>query len=116
MFLLPQVMPFSLLAASSGDYQVPVEVYSETTPAQKEYVDYAYYATVLSDAYEVKIDPIKLVIAMQNGDPHSVQKLMFLTTPSSTSNSTRTAQIPFVSYFTCISLSSSKFILSDRIS
>ena len=66
-------------AASSGDYQVPVEVYSETTAAQKEYVDYAYYATVLSDAYEVKIDPIKLVVAMQSNDPQGVQKLILKT-------------------------------------
>ena len=66
-------------AASSGDYQVPVEVYSETTAAQKEYVDYAYYATVLSDAYEVKIDPIKLVVAMQGNDPQGVQKLILKT-------------------------------------
>ncbi len=66
-------------AASSGDYKVPVEVYSETTAAQKEYVDYAYYASILSDVYDVKIDPIKLVIAMQNGDPHSVQKLILKT-------------------------------------
>ena len=36
-------------AGSSGDYQVPVEVYSETTAAQKEYVDYAYYASILSE-------------------------------------------------------------------
>lgn len=68
-----------ITAASSGDYKVPVEVYSETTPAQKEYVDYAYYASILSDVYDVKIDPIKLVIAMQNGDPHSVQKLILKT-------------------------------------
>lgn len=66
-------------AASSGDYKVPVEVYSETTAAQKEYVDYAYYASILSDAYDVKIDPIKLIVAMQNGDPHSVQKLILKT-------------------------------------
>ena len=68
-----------IMAASSGDYKVPVEVYSETTPAQKEYVDYAYYASILSDIYEVKIDPIKLVMAIQNGDPHSVQKLILKT-------------------------------------
>ena len=68
-----------LLAASSGDYQVPVEVYSETTAAQKEYVDYAYYASIISDAYEVKIDPIKLVVAMQSSDNHAVQKLILKT-------------------------------------
>ena len=66
-------------AGSSGDYQVPVEVYSETTSAQKEYVDYAYYASVLSDIYDVKINPIKLVVAVQSGDQLAVQKLILNT-------------------------------------
>lgn len=66
-------------AGSSGDYQVPVEVYSETTSAQKEYVDYAYYASILSDVYDVKINPIKLVVAMQSGDQLAVQKLIIRT-------------------------------------
>ncbi len=68
-----------IVAGSSGDYQVPVEVYSETTPAQKEYVDYAYYASILSDAYDVKINPIKLIVAIQDGDPYAVQKLILKT-------------------------------------
>lgn len=68
-----------ILAAESGDYQVPVEVYSETTPAQKEYVDYAYYASILSDAYDVKIDPIKLIVALQSSDSLAVQKLILKT-------------------------------------
>ena len=66
-------------AGSSGDYQVPVEVYSETTKAQKEYVDYAYYASILSDIYDVKINPIKLVVAMQSSDQLAVQKLILKT-------------------------------------
>ena len=66
-------------AGSSGDYQVPVEVYSETTSAQKEYVDYAYYASILSDIYDVKINPIKLVVAMQSSDQLAVQKLILKT-------------------------------------
>ena len=66
-------------AGSSGDYQVPVEVYSETTAAQKEYVDYAYYASILSDIYDVKINPIKLVVAMNSGDQLAVQKLILKT-------------------------------------
>ncbi|MBO7319219.1 MAG: hypothetical protein J6V06_04285, partial [Clostridia bacterium] len=68
-----------ILAASSGDYQVPIEVYTETTPAQREYVDYAYSASIISDIYNVKIDPIKLIVAMQDGDPLSVQKLILHT-------------------------------------
>ena len=66
-------------AGTSGDYQVPVEVYSETTSAQKEYVDYAYYASILSDIYDVKINPIKLVVAMQSSDQLAVQKLILKT-------------------------------------
>ena len=68
-----------IAAGKSGDYQVPVEVYSETTAAQKEYVDYAYYASILSDIYDVKIDPIKLVVAMQSSDQLAVQKLILKT-------------------------------------
>ena len=68
-----------IAAGKSGDYQVPVEVYSETTTAQKEYVDYAYYASILSDIYDVKIDPIKLVVAMQSSDQLAVQKLILKT-------------------------------------
>ncbi len=68
-----------IVAGSSGDYQVPVEVFSETSAAQKEYVDYAYYASILSDIYDVKINPIKLIVAMQDGDPYAVQKLILKT-------------------------------------
>ena len=68
-----------ITAGSSGDYQVPVEVYSETSAAQKEYVNYAYYATILSDIYDVKINPIKLVVAMQSSDQLAVQKLILCT-------------------------------------
>ena len=68
-----------IAAGKSGDYQVPIEVYSETTAAQKEYVDYAYYASILSDIYDVKIDPIKLVVAMQSSDQLAVQKLILKT-------------------------------------
>ena len=68
-----------VIAGTSGDYQVPVEVYSETTTAQKEYVDYAYYASILSDIYDVKINPLKLVAAIQSGDQLAVQKLILTT-------------------------------------
>lgn len=68
-----------IVAASSGDYQVPVEVYSETSAAQKEYVDYAYYASILSDVYDVKINPIKLIVAIQSDDSLAVQKLILRT-------------------------------------
>jgi hypothetical protein len=66
-------------AASSGDYQVPVEAYPVTSDAQKEYVNYAYCATILSDLYDVKINPLKLVAATQSGDQLAVQKLILCT-------------------------------------
>ncbi len=65
-----------VISAASNDYQVPVEVYSETTPAQKQYVDYAYYASILTTIYDVQVNPIKLVVAMQSGDSLAVQKLI----------------------------------------
>lgn len=65
-----------VITAASSDYAVPVEVYSETTAAQKEYVDYAYYASVLTQIYDVKINPVKLVIALQSSDSLALQKLI----------------------------------------
>ncbi len=65
-----------VISAASNDYQVPVEVYSETTPAQKQYVDYAYYASILTTIYDVQVNPVKLVVAMQSGDSLAVQKLI----------------------------------------
>lgn len=65
-----------VIAAASNDYEVPVEVYSETTAAQKQYVDYAYYASILTTIYDVQINPVKLVVAMQSGDELAIQKLI----------------------------------------
>ncbi|MGN0486397.1 MAG: hypothetical protein ACI4GB_04115 [Acutalibacteraceae bacterium] len=65
-----------IITAASNDYKVPVEVYSETTAAQREYVDYAYYASLLSAAYDTHVDPVKLVVATQSTDSLAVQKLI----------------------------------------
>ncbi len=65
-----------VISAASNDYQVPVEVYSATTAAQKQYVDYAYYASILTTVYDVQINPIKLVVAMQSSDELALQKLI----------------------------------------
>ncbi len=68
-----------VITAASNDYQVPMELYSETSDAQKEYVDYAYYASMLSSAYDVQIDPFKLVLAEQSGEEFALQKLILKT-------------------------------------
>lgn len=68
-----------VVTAASNDYKVPVEVYSETTAAQKQYVDYAYYASLLKTIYDVQVDPVKLVVAMQSGEELAIQKLVLTT-------------------------------------
>lgn len=65
-----------VISAASNDYKVPVEVYALTTPAQKQYVDYAYYASILTTVYDVQINPVKLVVAMQSSDELALQKLI----------------------------------------
>lgn len=65
-----------VITAASNNYDVPVEVYSETTAAQKQYVDYAYYASLLTTIYDVQVNPVKLVVAMQSSDELALQKLI----------------------------------------
>lgn len=65
-----------VITAASNNYDVPVEVYSETTAAQKQYVDYAYYASLLTTVYDVQVNPVKLVVAMQSSDELALQKLI----------------------------------------
>ncbi len=68
-----------VITAASNDYQVPLNEYEETTTAQKEYVDYAYYATILNTMYDVTINPINLIVATQSEDELAVQKLILQT-------------------------------------
>lgn len=65
-----------IITAAANDYEVPVEVYSETSAAQKEYVDFAYYASILTTLYDVNINPVYLVIATQSDDELALQKLI----------------------------------------
>ncbi len=65
-----------VIKAATSDYEVPVEVYALTTPAQKQYVDYAYYASLLTNLYDVQVNPVKLVVAMQSSDELALQKLI----------------------------------------
>lgn len=68
-----------VITAATNDYQVPLAAYDEATGAQKDYVNYAYYATVLNTAYDVTLNPIYLVIATQSDDPLALQKLILQT-------------------------------------
>lgn len=68
-----------VITAATNDYQVPLASYDVATQAQKDYVSYAYYATVLKTVYDVSVNPIYLVIAMQSSDPLALQKLILQT-------------------------------------
>lgn len=68
-----------IITAAKNDYKVPLAPYDEATTAQKEYVDYAYYATILNTMYDINLDPIYLIIAMQSDDELALQKLILKT-------------------------------------
>lgn len=68
-----------ILTAAGYDYQVPLGAFDETTTAQKEYVDYAYYASILNTMYDITVNPIKLIIATQSNDELALQKLIMQT-------------------------------------
>ena len=65
-----------VLTAAAQSYKVPLTPYEETNKAQKEYVDYAYYASILDTAYDVKLNPARLSAADQSGRPNAVQELI----------------------------------------
>lgn len=65
-----------VITAAENEYQVPLEAYGDTTKAQREYVDYAYYASILNTLYDINVDPIRLVIAMQSEEENSLQKFI----------------------------------------
>lgn len=68
-----------IITAAKNDYKVPLAPYDEATTAQKEYVDYAYYATILNTIYDINLNPIYLIIALQNDDELALQKLIVKT-------------------------------------
>ncbi|MBQ7117647.1 MAG: hypothetical protein IJN88_05495 [Clostridia bacterium] len=61
-----------------GD-SVPLTKYSKVTEADKEYVDYKYFATILSSAYDVEIDYEALYFASQSENELAVQRLVLET-------------------------------------
>lgn len=65
-----------VITAAKNEYQVPLGAYEETTTAQREYVDYAYYASIINTFYDVNVDPIELVKALQSEEINSLQKFI----------------------------------------
>lgn len=58
-----------LAAADNAGYSVPTDVpYSAVTSEQEEYVLYAYYASILTQRYEVMVDPLLLRAALLSGE------------------------------------------------
>ena len=68
-----------IITAAASEYQVPLAPFDEATDSQKAYVDYAYYATIIDTVYDVKINPIHLIIATQSDDKLALQKLILHT-------------------------------------
>ncbi len=67
-----------IITAAKSGYQVPLEAYNKTTTAQKEYVDYAYYASILNTLYDIKTDPIKLVVALNSEEEDALQRFILV--------------------------------------
>ena len=65
-----------VITAAGNDYQVPLDAYNKTTKAQKEYVDYAYYASILNTHYDITVDPVYLVLAHQSEEENALQKFI----------------------------------------
>ncbi len=68
-----------VITASSSEYEVPGISYDMVDKAQKEYVDYAYFATILNKAYDIHLDPEALAIAYNSDDDLAVQRLLLET-------------------------------------
>ena len=68
-----------VITASANDYTVPVEAYGTLTADEKEYVDYAYFASILDKVYDIKLDPVKLAEADKSEESNSVQTLILQT-------------------------------------
>lgn len=68
-----------IITAAKNEYKVPLDQYDMTTKAQKEYVDYAYYASILNTLYDINVNPIYLVLAMQSKEENALQKFVLET-------------------------------------
>ena len=68
-----------VLTAASNDYLVPLTPYPEATGAQKEYVDYAYYASIFNRIYDITLNPVRLAAAEASGEELAVPRLILMT-------------------------------------
>ncbi len=68
-----------IITAAKNEYKVPLDQYDMTSKAQKEYVDYAYYASILNTLYDINVNPIYLVLAMQSKEENALQKFILQT-------------------------------------
>lgn len=68
-----------VLTASSNNYDVPFDAFDKVSYTEKEYVDYAYFASILNTAYTVKIDPVRLIVATNNKEKNAVAKVILQT-------------------------------------
>ncbi|MGN0468490.1 MAG: hypothetical protein ACI4GY_07195 [Acutalibacteraceae bacterium] len=67
------------IASSKQGYSIPMIEYGETTQAQRDYVNYCYYATIFDTIYDININPFELVKADNEGDVTSIPKLILTT-------------------------------------
>lgn len=65
-----------VVTASENGYQVPMAAFYEATKAQKEYVDYLYYASIINTLYDITVDPVYLILAMQSSEDNSLQRFI----------------------------------------
>lgn len=68
-----------IIVAASNDYEVPLGQYDQISQAQRDYVDYAYYASLFDGAYDIHINPIYMAMADQRGDSEALPKLILTT-------------------------------------
>ncbi len=64
---------------TENNESVPLTKYNKVTAEDKEYVDYKYFATILSNAYDVPVDYEALFYAVDSGKKLAVQHLVLET-------------------------------------
>lgn len=68
-----------IVTAAQHKYPVPMAEYNSATQAQVDYVDCAYYASILETAYNVHISPAALLLAEESPKSDEVARLILKT-------------------------------------